>query len=58
MNFPDLYHLNMESSAIQYTSTRVQSSNGVTHNTRNYGNYPYGNYVGNAPAGTVITSNT
>jgi len=25
---------------------RVQSSNGVT---RNYGNYRYGNYIGNAP---------
>jgi len=24
----------------------------------NYGNYPYGNYVGNAPAGKVITLNT
>jgi len=26
--------------------------------THNYGNYPYGNYVGNAPVGMVITSNT
>jgi len=26
--------------------------------TRNYGNYPYGNYVGNAPVGKVITLNT
>jgi len=34
---------------------RVQSSNGVT---RNYSNYPYGNYVGNAPVGKVITLNT
>jgi len=34
---------------------RVQSSNCVT---RNYGNYPYGNYVGNAPVGKVITLNT
>jgi len=23
--------------------------------TRNYGNYPYSNYVGNAPVGKVIT---
>jgi len=35
--------------------TRVQSSNGVTGN---YGNYPYGNYAGNAPVGKVITLNT
>jgi len=34
---------------------RVQSSNGVT---RNYGNYPYGNYIGNAPVSKVITLNT
>jgi len=26
--------------------------------TRNYGNYPCGNYVGNAPVGKVITFNT
>jgi len=26
--------------------------------TRNYGNYPYGNYVDNAPIGKVITLNT
>jgi len=26
--------------------------------TRNYGNYPYGNYVGNAPVGKVIILNT
>jgi len=26
--------------------------------TRNYGNYLYGNYVGNAPVGKVITLNT
>jgi len=26
--------------------------------TRNYGNYPYGNYVGNALVGKVITLNT
>jgi len=25
--------------------------------TRNYGNYPYSNYVGNAPVGKVITLN-
>jgi len=30
---------------------RVQSSNDVT---RNYGNYPYGNYVGNAHVSKVI----
>jgi len=26
--------------------------------TRNYGKNPYGNYVGNAPDGKVITLNT
>jgi len=26
--------------------------------TWNYGKYPYGNYVGNAPVGKVITLNT
>jgi len=26
--------------------------------THKYGNYPYGNYVGNAPVGKVITLNT
>jgi len=26
--------------------------------TRNYGNYPYGNYVGNAPVRKVITLNS
>jgi len=26
--------------------------------THNYGNYRYGNYVGNAPVGKVITLNT
>jgi len=26
--------------------------------THNYGNYPYGNYVGNAPVSKVITLNT
>jgi len=25
--------------------------------TQNYGNYPYGNYVGNAPVGKEITLN-
>jgi len=25
--------------------------------TRNYGNYPYGNYIGSAPDGKVITLN-
>jgi len=25
--------------------------------TRNYGNYPYGNYVDNAPVGKLITLN-
>jgi len=25
--------------------------------TRNHGNFPYGNYVGNAPVGKVITLN-
>jgi len=26
--------------------------------TQNYSNYPYGNYVGNAPVGKVIALNT
>jgi len=26
--------------------------------THNYGNYPYGNYVSNAPVGKAITLNT
>jgi len=26
--------------------------------THNYSNYPYGNYVGNAPVGKVITLKT
>jgi len=26
--------------------------------TQNYGDYPYSNYVGNAPVGKVITLNT
>jgi len=39
----------------RHVSIWVQSSNCVT---RNYGNYPYGNFVGNAPVGNIITLNT
>jgi len=37
---------------------RVQSSNGVTRNYVQLRYYPYGNYIGNAPVGKVITLNT
>jgi len=40
---------------VTWAMARLQSSNCVT---RNYGNYPYGNYVDNALIGKVITLNT
>jgi len=41
-----------------YTGIEFKAVMVLPEITQNYGNYPYGDYVGNAPVGKVITLNT